>query len=954
MIKKNRIKSISVMMAVMLAIMTVSCGQNTVQNNEESTVTMVSEETTGEEALADSMVSVSNIASAESSADKVETGYVTADATGEVNDVIVSEWLKNDEASAALDDTTELKNIVNVKGSETFEDDGDGNLVWDAEGEDIYYQGTTDKQLPVNMKITYTLDGKKISPDELAGKSGKVTIRFEYENNSKQTVKVNDKNVEVYTPFAMVSGMMLDADKFSNVEVSNGKVISDGGKTIVMGVALPGLKESLDISDKNWDKLEDADEIKGRLSNSFEITADTTDFELGMTITMASSDILSDFGLTDMSGSDLLNDLKNDMEELNDGSNKLVDGTSKLKDGTTDLTDGTKKLYDGAGDLKDGTQKLYDGTVSLKDGAGSLLSGTGTLSNGIKAYTDGVSKVNDGAGKLASGASDLHKGTSAFVKGMEAAGLGSSDGQQSSNSEKIQQLASGIDQLASGSNKLASGSNQLASGLDKLSTSLNSAEQKMELQNAAYKEIYLWLAGKGATTLSNPLSEQYGEIGEAIFNECLSNVSGNQLSDVATANMWMQYKVKPALCAVEAGSNGATTTTTSTQTVQTVVSATAENPSDAVASEDTGVSQEISTTESAETPAAESAEAPAAEPAETPAEVPAAESAETPAAEPAETPAAEPAETPATELAEVPAAEPAETPTEESAETPAAESTETAGEADNNTAENRVVTKKIVTSTTTPATYSSEALACVQGYNQMCGSAKALYGATDASIKMFTEKQENEEYSLLESVTALKTGADTLKAGAEALKAGAEAVKAGFTTLAQKLSTLTAGLNTLYENALKLDAGAAKVANGASELSAGTRELASNNSSLRDGSEKLANGAGKLYEGTGELKDGAGELNDGAGDLLDGTKELYDGSIELDDGVQELLDGMTKFDEEGIKEIYKAFDGDVADFTDRLQAIQEAGTSYKTFGGSSDEVDSSVKFIIKTDGVKNL
>ena len=895
MIRKSRIKSLSVMMAVMLAVMTVSCGQSTVQNSEKSAVTMETEEKSTEDALANSMVSVSNIASAESTADKVETVYVTADANGAVNDVIVSEWLKNDEASAALDDTTELKNIVNVKGSETYKDDGDGNLVWDAEGSDIYYQGTTDKQLPVNMKITYALDGKKISPEKLAGKSGKVTIRFEYENNSKQTVDVKGKDVEVYTPFAMVSGMMLDADKFSNVEVSNGKVISDGGKTIVMGVALPGLKESLDISDDKWNKLDDAEEIKGKLSNYFEITADTTDFELGMTITMASSDILSDFGVTDLSGSDKLKDLKDDMEELNDGSNDLVEGTSKLKDGTTDLTDGTKKLYDGAGDLKDGTQKLYDGTAKLKDGAGSLSSGAGTLNDGVKKYTDGVSKVNEGAGKLASGASELHNGTSAFVKGMEAAGLG----QQSSNSDGINQLGTGI-------NQLASGSNQLASGLDKLSNSLDSAEKKMELQRTAYGAIYQWLAGRGATTLSNPLS-QFGEIGEAIFNECLSNVSGTQLTTVEAANYWMENVVKPSISVVEAGSNGAASTTTSTQIV---------------------VSE--STSDNTDT----SGEAAAAE---------------TPEAEPAETPEVEPEETPAEETPETPAEEPTETSDSEITETPTEDENddgEAAG-AETNSSEDIVVTKKIITTTTTPATYSAAALAQVQGYNQMCGSAKALYGATNQSIKMFTEKQGNEEYSLLESVTALKTGA-------EALKAGAEAVKAGFTTLAQTLSKLTAGLGTLYENALKLDAGAAQVAAGASELSAGTKELVSNNSSLREGADKLAGGAGDLYNGTGKLKDGARDLNDGAGDLLDGTKDLYDGSIELDDGVQELYDGMTKFDEEGIKKIYDAFDGDLSDFADRLEAIQEAGSNYKTFGGSSEDVDSSVKFIIKTDGIKNL
>ena len=307
MIRKNLIKSLSVIMATMLAVMTVACGNNTATQSAE---TMAQTETVQEQALETAVVKNFVPGSAVSESGKVETVYVTADANGAVNDVIVSEWLKNAEAQAALSDKTELKNIVNVKGNEQFVDNGDGTVTWDAAGSDIYYQGTTDKELPVKMNITYTLDGKEISPEELAGKSGKVTIRFDYENTAKQTVDVDGKDIEVYTPFAMVSGMMLDADKFTNVEISNGKVISDGGNYIVMGVAVPGLKESLDISEDKWDKLDDADEIKEKLSNSFEITADTTDFELGMTITMASSDILSDFGVTELSDSDKIEDLK--------------------------------------------------------------------------------------------------------------------------------------------------------------------------------------------------------------------------------------------------------------------------------------------------------------------------------------------------------------------------------------------------------------------------------------------------------------------------------------------------------------------------------------------------------------------------------------------------------------------------------------------------------------------
>ena len=118
--------------------------------------------------------------------DKVETVYVTSDANGATREIIVSDWLKNPEGSATLKDTTNLKDIVNVKGKETYSLDDDGNITWDAEGADIYYQGHSESELPIDVRISYTLDGQPIDPSELAGKSGNVTIRFDYANNSRQ------------------------------------------------------------------------------------------------------------------------------------------------------------------------------------------------------------------------------------------------------------------------------------------------------------------------------------------------------------------------------------------------------------------------------------------------------------------------------------------------------------------------------------------------------------------------------------------------------------------------------------------------------------------------------------------------------------------------------------------------------------------------------------------------
>ena len=161
-------------------------------------------------------------------AGKEETVYIFADQNGNAEQTIVSEWLKNPERKDRLCDVSDLKEIENVKGDETFEQNG-SVLDWKADGNDIYYQGTTSKEAPVTEKITYYLDVKEISAKELAGKSGTVTIRFDYSNHQKEG--------DVYVPFLVISGMVLDS-RCSNIQVTNGKVISNGEKQIVVGDSL--------------------------------------------------------------------------------------------------------------------------------------------------------------------------------------------------------------------------------------------------------------------------------------------------------------------------------------------------------------------------------------------------------------------------------------------------------------------------------------------------------------------------------------------------------------------------------------------------------------------------------------------------------------------------------------------------------------------------------------------
>lgn len=339
---------------------------------------------------------------------KEESVYVKADASGKVKKTTVSEWLKNPE-KGTISDTSELKDIKNVKGDETFETGSNNNVSWKSEGNDIYYQGTIDKELPVDVKVSYKLDGKSISPKDLKGKSGKVEIQFSYDNKSKQTVNVNGEDVEMYTPFTMVSAMMLSSDEYSNVSVENGKLISDGDKKIVVGVAFPGLANDLNLKDLDLDI---------DIPETVTITADVKDATVGTSITMASAELMNEFGLDDI---DSFDDLQDSIDDLEDATNQLVDGSKEAADGSKELADGVGTLNDGAGTLASGAGTLADGVNTLNEKSGTLVSGVNTLASGVQAYTGGVEELYAGSNDLVSGAQELASGAAALNEGIKTA-----------------------------------------------------------------------------------------------------------------------------------------------------------------------------------------------------------------------------------------------------------------------------------------------------------------------------------------------------------------------------------------------------------------------------------------------------------------------------------------------------------------------------------------------------
>lgn len=317
---------------------------------------------------------------------KDETIYVLAGSDGSVNKIIVSDWIKNKMGLDSITDSSETKDILNLKDDQSYTMGTDNAKVWDAKGKDIYYQGSIEKELPVALKVSYKLDGKSVSADEIAGKSGKVTIRFDYQNKQYEQVEIDGKKEKMYVPYVMLTGMLFDNNVFSNVEVTNGKLINDGQRTAVIGLALPGLQENLKL-DK--DVMEIPDYV--------EITADAKDFNLGMTATIATNEVFNKVDMTDINS---ISDLTGSMESLNTAMKQLMDGSSQLYGGLCTLLDKSGALVTGINKLAAGGAKAKAGADGLAAGSTELEAGTKDLYAGLNKLSENNTTLNTGAGAI--------------------------------------------------------------------------------------------------------------------------------------------------------------------------------------------------------------------------------------------------------------------------------------------------------------------------------------------------------------------------------------------------------------------------------------------------------------------------------------------------------------------------------------------------------------------------
>lgn len=832
-----------------------------------------------------------------SKAGKEETVYVLADAKGGVNQVIVSDWLKNSGGGQNLTDCSDLTGIRNIKGYETYEMDEKGNIIWNAQGSDIYYQGTTNKELPVKVQISYQLDGKEIAPEELAGKSGRVTIRMDYENSETRKVDIGGKEQEIKVPFAMISGMILPQDTFSNIEVTNARLLSEGNNSVIIGVAFPGLKESIDaeglkekLKDKQDDKegIGNPDELK--IPDYIEITADTENFQLGMTMTVAMSDILSDIELTDSF----------DLSSLNDSMDDLQDASNQLKDGGTELKDGTLKLKDGSSELLSGTQELWDGTVKLKDGTRELSDKSGDLDEGARKLDEGALALYEGTTSLKDGVQKLTSGTNALQDGSQklAEGTGS--------------LAVGAKNLNDGAHLVKDGVNQVAVQMNTLKAGIGTpvsspAEFDPSNPTTLLQVSYLLNQSMKAVSQSEGLSEAY-------YNGILAKLEQQTAQaqadlDAAQANLASAKGQADSArsCLVQACQ-------ADTREVEVVTGTHMEEESHEVT-----VDAPVYMTTKVITESIVSSEEEESE-----------------------------------DIVEQSTDENTETYTQSYTETVTTQTevvdTETISVQSVDVDNIRQSVDAYQSALEDVALYEAQ----VQAYEMKVSSLRDDLAAAEA----FKQQQE----ALVQKWgTSIYLGAVMEQKLSEISgQLNSQESAGGMAALVKGAGDLADGTQTALAGAAELNSGANELKKGIDTLSDGADELADGADSLNDGAATLKNGTGELKDGTGKLVEGVTTLNDGAGELKDGADALKEGVLTLDEGVGDLdegalalVDGIFQFDEEGISKLTDLFGDDVQDVVDRLEAVSNAGKEYNTFTRLPENVDGSVRFIIKTEAVKS-
>ncbi len=332
-------------------------------------------------------------AAGQSSFSKSETVYAVMNGDGSIKSTTVSEHLYSASGLSGATDKTTLTDIQNTESDAAFTQNGE-ELVWNTEDTDVYYKGNTDKALPIDVKVTYALDGQEAALEDLIGKSGHLTVTVALKNNETGTVNVNGKDRTIVTPLITAVGVILGEDA-SNVTAEHGMIESAAKSSVAAFVTLPGVRESLDgLLPDQMDSIEDY------LQDTVTVEADVQDFTCPQVMVACATS-------TAALGTDNVFDL-NSINDLTDGINQLNDAMSQLMDGASQLVDGTSQLANGVLALLDGANTLNSGAATLDDGLGQLTNGLDTLTSNNAALDAAAQQVADGV--LASANKTLKEG----------------------------------------------------------------------------------------------------------------------------------------------------------------------------------------------------------------------------------------------------------------------------------------------------------------------------------------------------------------------------------------------------------------------------------------------------------------------------------------------------------------------------------------------------------------
>ena len=363
--------------------------------------------------MAGSMMPVTVFAQSndENPTEKTETVYSVLNSDGSISDTIVSSWLHDEDGINNIKETLNLTDVKNIKSNEKPSKDGN-TYTWNAKGNDVYYEGTATKQLPVSVKIRYELDGQEISANDIQGKSGHLKLTISFTNNYSEVKNINGKSIVIH-PSYLAGGMLnMSTGNFSNVKCESGKIVNDGTNEMLAFANIPGLNETL--------RSAGLDKVNNQLGISDDVTveADVNDFDLGSIMVGMTNEI------------DLASELGDigSVSELTDGVNQLIEADNQLIDGSKQLYDGTTQLKEQAAPLvgsSDQVRQLSAGAIQLNDGVKALQTG-------ITQYTAGASAINEGINQLYAipqGAAQISEGITTY---------------------KTQSLVSGIDDLSAG------------------------------------------------------------------------------------------------------------------------------------------------------------------------------------------------------------------------------------------------------------------------------------------------------------------------------------------------------------------------------------------------------------------------------------------------------------------------------------------------------------------------